>query len=375
MKLLCLALLLAISGYATTLSGTLRNPDGSGANGTLVFQLAQQEALVTTGGCGGPAEISPTYQVKITVTAGALVSPPSIYGNDCMLPSGSFYNITFLDTNGNIVFTDRWQLSGSSVDIGTIVSVVITGTTQSLGTPSIVFTIPTGNQTITQPGGTALSINNFIVTGSFTLPNGGVCNASGCAGIFGNVVDISSAQTITGAKTFNSNILFSGGAGVGTPLFPANNGYFTGVLNVQSPTGIASVITNALQFNQNTLAFQFGMLIRSTAHLSIIDSASVEMAGFDTTGSPNDWFGGLAIYAQAGSATQVPMEIYGASGQTADLMHISPAGFESTPYVFAVARNGVLTTNGTPSVSKSTTVGSCTLTWTNGLLTAFSGGC
>jgi hypothetical protein len=222
---LWLGLMLCAAAYGTTLTGSLKLPNGTGANGTLIFVLAQQEALASTGGCGGPAEITPTYQIKITVTNGSLVSPPAIYGNDCLLPQGSFYNIQFLDTNGNTVFTDRWQLSGSSVDIGTIVSAVITGTTQSLGTPGVVYTNPVSNQTIAQPVSTNFNVNTMQVTTSLTLPNGGVCNSSGCGGIFGNVMDLSSVQTATGAKTFNGGLVLPAVAGNSIAMGSLGNFY------------------------------------------------------------------------------------------------------------------------------------------------------
>src|SRR5580692_2820305 len=95
-------LLLTATCLATTLTGTINGPDGTGANGFLYFQLAQQGALSAAGGCGGPIEILPTVMVQIKVVNGAMQSPPAIYGNDCILPQGTFYNVTFKDNNGNL---------------------------------------------------------------------------------------------------------------------------------------------------------------------------------------------------------------------------------------------------------------------------------
>lgn len=366
--LLILALTIATC-LGTSLTGSLKNPDGTGANGTLSFSLAQQEALSGAGGCGGPAEISPTYQVNIKIVNGSMVSPPTIYGNDCMLPAGSFYNIRFIDTNGNLIFTDRWQIGGSSIDIGTIVSVVITGTTATLGSPSIVFTIPTANQTVTQPPGSTLGVNLLNVTNTLVLPNGGVCNASGCGGIFGNVVDITSAQTITGAKTFNSTLLFSGSASVGTTSFPANNGVFAGLL-----TAGTMYTSGYLEFSQGGGGYQFAWVNRGLNRFSLVNGSSQEFLGFDASAYPSvymEMLGG-GIFS-AGAPTQVPMQITGTTSQTADLLDVYEFGL-APPTVFKIKNNGGISTVGIDGVSLIATLGPCSITFTNGITTAVTGG-
>lgn len=209
MKKLLLALFCALTLQATSLTGTINAPDGTGANGTLVWSLAQQGALSATGGCGGPIEILPTVQVRIKVVNGAMVAPPNIYGNDCILPQNTFYNILFVDNNGNNVFTDRWQIGGSTVDIGTIVSVVITGTTQTLGSNGVVLATPVGNQAIAQPAGTALSVNALAITSSFTAPGGFACSAASGECLFSAVSSFASGLG-TGA-TSNSTIYIGAG--------------------------------------------------------------------------------------------------------------------------------------------------------------------
>lgn len=175
MKKILLLLLMAACACATTLTGSIKNPDGSGATGTLLLSLSQPGALSPAGSCGGPVEIVPNYQVRITVTAGSLVSPPSIYGNDCILPQGTYYNVSFLDNRGNIVFVDRWILTGTSVDVGTIVSVVVSGLTTTLGSVGVVFTTPSGDQTVNQPVGSTLHVNTLDVTAKLTGPGGMNC--------------------------------------------------------------------------------------------------------------------------------------------------------------------------------------------------------
>ncbi|MDE2099968.1 MAG: hypothetical protein KGL39_22130 [Patescibacteria group bacterium] len=179
---------------ATTLTGSLLNPDGTGLNGWLILSLAQQASLSSSGSCGGPATIVPTVQKRIQVTSGALGSPV-VYGNDCMLPQGTYYNVQVTDTNGNTLFTDRWVISGTSIDVGTIVSVVISGTTGSLGGIGFVQTAPLANQSVAQPIGTTLSINYLVASSTFEFPQGNVCDASGCNGM-----------TFKTAATFNNGL-------------------------------------------------------------------------------------------------------------------------------------------------------------------------
>ncbi len=179
MKKLIGLFLFVVSVSATTLVGSINNPDGTGVTGSLFMSLSQQGALQSTGSCGGPAVIVPTYQMRIALVNGTMQSPPTIYGNDCMLPAGLYYNIKITDANGNVLQVDRWLITGSSINIGTIVSVVVSGTTGTLG-GAAVLTLPAGNQLIVQPPSSALSINNFTVTSEFIAPSGFSCIITGC---------------------------------------------------------------------------------------------------------------------------------------------------------------------------------------------------
>lgn len=232
MKLL-LALLFSFQvSYGTSLFGALKAPDGTGMTGTLYLTLSKQGALQTTGSCGGPAEILPGVQKVIVVLAGTMQGGPVVYGNDCMLPQGTYYNAQFKDRNGNLLMNDNWLITGATLDVGTIVSVTVTGTTTTLGAPGVVFTLPTGNQTVVQPASTALGVNYFTVTGTFTAPNGATCTVSGCSGFIpggGTIMTTDTSQTVTGPKNFLTDIAFSG-ASVGTPTFPAVNGLFGGAV-------------------------------------------------------------------------------------------------------------------------------------------------
>jgi hypothetical protein len=214
---------------ATSLFGTLKDPNGNGLNGSLSLALSRQGAL-RGGGCGGPAEILPNIPFVIQVIAGVMQGSPSVYGNDCMLPQGTYYIAIVRDRGGNILLQDNWVITGSSVDVGTIVSAVVNGTTDTLGAPGVVFTVPTSSQTVTQPVGTQLSVNIFNVSSSFTAPNGATCTATGCTGFtVGNLMTTDTNQNVTGTKVFYADVGFAG-ASVGLTAAPAVNGLFGGAV-------------------------------------------------------------------------------------------------------------------------------------------------
>lgn len=294
---LFLCLLVSSVTWATTLTGTLNLPNATGATGKLVFSLAQQGALVSTGGCGGPATIVPTAQIMVTVTNGALIGSPTLYGNDCMNPQGTYYNVQFQDANANVLFTDRWQISGASIDIGTIVSVTIQGTTQTLGSTGVMLFNPTGNQIINQPGGTVTQTNFLTVTGTLIFPSGASCNAGGCSGLDTGNVTLSTAQNISGQKTFSSALLFAGSTDVGSSSFPATNGWFQ-----------SQVITNNLKLTEGTVGSPtdfFVFNIPSLHKLQLLDS-SANVAAFysDVGGYPGNWF--LAGLVSSSNGFQLP---------------------------------------------------------------------
>lgn len=281
MKKLILLLLTLNLKAQVTLSGTLNDPAGNGVTGYLYMTLSQVAALNTD--CGGPIEVVPK-QLQITVTAGALVTPPTPYGNDCLLPQGTFYNVTFRDGNGNILFTDRWYLSGAAVDVGSIVSVTISGTQAFLGAPGVILTNPVTTQTITQPGATALNVNTLNVTGTFTAPNGASCTGGNCTGFApSNMVTTDTAQTITGQKSFSAAPLASGAVDLGGSTAP--------FATVWSDYQV--ITPNVKVFNGGLIGApdDFFVLRNFAVHVfQIIDSSSNMVMQYDASGGlPGTW--------------------------------------------------------------------------------------
>lgn len=276
-----LAVVLTQSASATTLTGTAKKPDGTNLNGVIYLSLSQQGSLT----CGGPAIILPTTIVKIVVTGGALAST-SVYGNDCLNPQGTYYNVRYIDNNGNTVFTDRWVITGGSVDVGTIVSAIITGTTQTLGSTGVVFFTPAGNQTVNQPPGTLFGINYLMVSGKITFPSGGFCDNTGCTNVFTNGVTLNTPQTITGQKTFAANIGFAT-AGIDINN-PATYLWATGTVGGQAlRTHIGSA---------NTPSDFFLLQNTSIHHLQLINSVATPVMDLNDGVSPVWNYVGVAQY-------------------------------------------------------------------------------
>lgn len=88
------------------------------ANGTLRLELSQ-DGVVTA----SSQQIAPKF-IDIALDAnGSIAAPPSIFGNDEISPSGTYYRATVFDSAGNRVFGPQfWSLTGGgTLDVGTIV--------------------------------------------------------------------------------------------------------------------------------------------------------------------------------------------------------------------------------------------------------------
>jgi len=116
---------------ATTLTGTLNNPDGSAFNGMIYLTLSQGATLSSTGTCGGPIYVANTFTVSVQVVAGAIVSSPQIYDSNCFTTPGIPYSVRLVSQTGAIV-QQIWVVTSSPLqtgaeNIGTIVPLVISG--------------------------------------------------------------------------------------------------------------------------------------------------------------------------------------------------------------------------------------------------------
>jgi len=100
------------------LTGTMRNPEGSGFTGRLLLQLAQNVSMSTKGYCSRPDLPSPNSSISISVVNGVLENPPNLYLASCTIPQGIPYIVTAISQSGKVAFIDRWLISTSPFNIG-----------------------------------------------------------------------------------------------------------------------------------------------------------------------------------------------------------------------------------------------------------------
>lgn len=117
-----IALLFSVATlHATSLTGSIKYPDGTGVTGRIAFKLVTQGIAITTGSCAGPFAIVPTGESVFTITNGTIGGSPTVEGNDCILPANTYYIVTVRDSGSQILFSENWTITGTTIDVGTIV--------------------------------------------------------------------------------------------------------------------------------------------------------------------------------------------------------------------------------------------------------------
>lgn len=110
-----LALLIApLRLSATNLTGTFKHPDGTLVNGKLILRLSQAAKL-----SDNSAQIVPLVKI-FAVVNGALEGGAFVYGNDVLLPTGTYYVARLVDSNNNLLFEQKWSITGTNLDLGTL---------------------------------------------------------------------------------------------------------------------------------------------------------------------------------------------------------------------------------------------------------------
>lgn len=114
-----LVLALAPAAVATNLTGTFKHPDGSLVNGKLILRLSQPAKL-----SDNSAQIVPIVKI-FTVTSGQLEANAFVYGNDVLLPTGTHYVARLVDNNNNLLFEQKWSITGTALDLGSLTPTTI----------------------------------------------------------------------------------------------------------------------------------------------------------------------------------------------------------------------------------------------------------
>jgi hypothetical protein len=195
--------------YAQTqsVSGTVANPDGSPFTGTFLISLTKSSVVDT---CTTPPSIVPMPGVTVHVTGG--VFPATVLlPTSCLQPRLPYY-VQVTDSLHRPVYSDNWyipQTTSGTVSIGTLGDVqMASGITVSV--PLAIISNPVGNQTITQPGGTSLTVNNLVVTGSFSVTgtfSAGTVSATTVSASTSVVTPLVTATTVTASGTVQGSTI------------------------------------------------------------------------------------------------------------------------------------------------------------------------
>jgi hypothetical protein len=100
-----------------TITGSVKNVFGANASVTSVsFRLCGYSSVPVVSGTGVVVDTAPD---PVTVSAGSFSA--SLYGNDVIAESGTYYAVQFLDSYGNALGTTAYQFTGSGTqDISTL---------------------------------------------------------------------------------------------------------------------------------------------------------------------------------------------------------------------------------------------------------------
>lgn len=115
-----LLMLLGVAGPAsladaTTITGTVKLPDGSPVNGLIEFVLSQRAKTIT------PPVIYAPVKTTCAITNGVLATGCTVQGNDTLDPAGTFYRVRILDSNNRVIAAStNYTISGASVDISSL---------------------------------------------------------------------------------------------------------------------------------------------------------------------------------------------------------------------------------------------------------------
>lgn len=198
--LLTLGLLCAPQALAqnTQLAGTFTTPNDTGFNGFLYLSLPVPGAAFST--CsGGPVEVVPNEPIVVKIVNGAMVSPPKIWGADCMLPLDLPYTVKLTDAQNNVVLTDQWLIQGSTYDVASASSV----DPSPYSNPGL-FTVP-----ILADAGIILP-NSFTIGDCLIVGINHQIDDQNCAGAGGGITGLIGAVVGSGSGTVTTTLSNSG---------------------------------------------------------------------------------------------------------------------------------------------------------------------
>jgi len=310
--LVTLALMFAVYGHATTVSGTFKY-NGSPFNGSVVVTLIYP-------GTTGTYLNMPVPSGPVPIVNGAL-SSFDVDGNDIMLPRKTYYKFEFYDTYGNLATRLNYYVSGSTFDVGTAVPTpVLTNNInfldllglRSLSVQNLILynSLTLGNTVVSSTGITSPQVNGVYSSAVYNTAN----PSSTTCGIQEALNDMPStgatlllqvggcSPTSTATVTKPVHIMGHGGGGyTDNTTFTTTNAstFFTlpaGVplLSVYPTSGTLSGITIE------------GFLVKGGGYLADIGNGSVNTA-FTNRVTVRDVF----VYASSDCGVKVPGNVSG----------------------------------------------------------------
>jgi len=236
------------------LNGTVSNADGTPFNGTALLSLARS---TVTNICVTPVQVVPFTPIAVAIKNGVF-TPTNMYATDCLAPRLPYY-VVLKNSTGGTVLTDNWyvpQTTNGTVNVGNL-STVQMATAINVAVPQAIISTPPGVQTITQPTGTYLVVNNLQVTNSL-IYGGSSLSLSGLTTTTGTINNLTSSTasigtlTVTGNTTLDGTLTVVGNTTLGTAsigdLFATNlpGGFMVctkagGELAVSGCPGIGSI--------------------------------------------------------------------------------------------------------------------------------------
>jgi hypothetical protein len=292
MVLAMLGMALPACAQYQAVSGTVLNPDGTPFTGSFLITLTKSSVVNT---CTTPASVVPMPGVTVKVTGGTFPST-NLLPTSCLSPRLPYF-VQVKDSLNRPVYSDNWyitQTPAGTVNVGTLGDVQLaSGITVSV--PLAIIGTPTGNQTITQPGGTSLTVNSLIVSGSLSVTgtfSATTLSASAVSASTSVTTPTVTATTVTASGTVQGATVnaTSGFTVAGTPLSAAmlSNGV-SGTGAVCLATG--SACSPSSLFYQTIYANGTPQTQRAALNFSsrfvLTDSSSYTTADLNAPGSGN----------------------------------------------------------------------------------------
>jgi hypothetical protein len=280
--LLCTASACAATPCYVSLQGTVQIPNAANFNGVFTLQMMKVGVKSTV----SPYLTVPTSQITYPIKNGQLigVSSGNFLSQDCMKPRVP-YDIQILDAQNNLVASDNWYLpnvESGTVDIGNMQEEKFNGPI-TVSIPQGIISTPLGNQTITQPAGTSLTINgtvNFTGTINYTTPPAFTTITANQILVNG-VISSSYPIDVNGIINDSAGYCVAGcaGATVGQALLYNGVAFVPGTVTVAPPTlhyqtisygGIAQTQRNAIAFDTSSFGTPVDSASPSTTTIKLL---------------------------------------------------------------------------------------------------------